>query len=196
MIRRSAWRSRRSRSLVCAIALSLGPTAAAAQTFAVPFGAARHAMARDERTRAWTLLTEGAASIAVGVPLLAATDDPGVRWAGVMTATFGAVNVGLAVPWLLGVSAEERAVPGEADLTARLRRSRSARRTAAVFALNVGLDALYLVAGAAAYALGAANADDGLRGGGVASMAQGAFLLGFDLWGWIASDANADRFVR
>jgi hypothetical protein len=196
MFVRSAGRSRRGRSLAYVLALALGPATAAAQTFAVPFDAARHTMARDERTRAWTLLTEGAASVAVGVPLLAATDDPGVRWAGVMTATFGAINVGLAVPWLLGVSAEERAVPGELDLTARLRRSRSAHRTAAMFALNVGLDALYVVVGATAYALGAAHADDGLRGGGVASMAQGAFLLGFDLWGWIASDANADRFVR
>lgn len=179
-----------------ALAIALVAPAATAQPFAVPLDAARRTMARDERTRAWTLLGEGAASVAVGVPLLVATDDAGVRWAGVMTATFGAINVGLAVPWLLGVAAEERARPGEPELASRLRRARSAHRTAAVFALNVGLDVLYVVAGAAAYALGAADGDAGLRGGGVASMAQGAFLLGFDLWGWIASDANADRFVR
>ena len=51
-----------------------------------------------------------------------------------------------------------------------------------------------VAAGAAAWAL--SDGDRGMRGAGIASLAQGAFLLGFDLWGWVASDANAERFVR
>lgn len=89
---------------------------------------------------------------------------------------------------------EERDAEGNTELAVRLRRSRAARRTAAVFALNVGLDVLYVAAGAAAWAL--SDGDRGVRGAGIASLAQGAFLLGFDLWGWVASDANAERFVR
>lgn len=184
----------RPQHLALTLSLTLAAPAARAQTFAVPLGEARHAMARDERLRAWTLLGEGAVSLAAGVPMLAATDDPAVRWSGVMTAAFGAVNLGLAIPWLLRVPGEERDAEGNTELAVRLRRSRAARRTAAVFALNVGLDVLYVAAGAAAWAL--SDGDRGMRGAGIASLAQGAFLLGFDLWGWVASDANAERFVR
>lgn len=183
------------RPLALCVSLSLSPAVASAQTFTVPLDDARRAMARDERARAWTLLTEGALSTAAGVPMILATDDPGARWAGVMTAGFGAVNLGLAIPWLLRLPRDDRPVAGETELEARLRRSRAAHRTATVFAVNVGLDVLYVAAGTVAWVLGARDHDDGLRGGGVATLAQGTFLLAFDLWGWIASDRNATRFT-
>ncbi|MEZ4408216.1 MAG: hypothetical protein R3A52_17320 [Polyangiales bacterium] len=174
--------------------LARSPAVASAQTFTAPVDDARGAMARDERARAWSL-AEGALSTAAGVPMILATDDPGVRWAGVMTAGFGAVNLGLAIPWLLRLPRDDRPVAGETELETRLRRSRAAHRTATVFAVNVGLDVLYVVAVTVAWILGARDHDEGLRGGGVATLAQGAFLLAFDLWGWIASDRNATRFT-
>lgn len=187
---------RRAVGPALAAAVALGGSTARAQEFAVPLAEARREMGRDERLRAWTLLGEGMVSTAVGVPMIALSDDPAVQWAGVMTAAFGAVNLGLAIPWVLRVTPEERDAAGGTELAVRLRRSRAARRTAAVFALNVGLDVLYVAAGATAWALGAERDDRGLRGAGIASLAQGVFLLGFDVWGWIASDANAERFVR
>ena len=74
----------RPHRLALTLSLTLVTTAASAQTFAVPLGEARHTMARDERLRAWTLLGEGAVSLAAGVPMMAATDDPAVRWSGVL----------------------------------------------------------------------------------------------------------------
>ncbi len=177
------------------LTLTLTPALASAQTFTVPLDEARGAMARDERARAWTLLTAGALSTAAGVPMILATDDPRLRWAGVMTAGFGAVNLGLAIPWALRLGNEDRPVAGETELMTRLRRSRAAHRTATVFAVNVGLDVLYVVAGTVAWILGAHEGADGLRGGGIATLAQGTFLLAFDLWGWVASDRNATRFT-
>ncbi len=40
-----------------------------------------------------------------------------------------------------------------------------------------------------------AEGDERLRGGGIAVLAQGVFLLGFDVWGWIAAAQNADRYT-
>lgn len=183
------------RTVTLALAVTLGTGSAVAQPFARTVDVAQRRMADDERTRAWVLLGEGALSTAAGVPLAIAGDET-TRWAGIMTAGFGVVNLALAIPWLVRIGDDDRAVPGETELATRLRRSRAAHRTSAVFALNVGLDVLYVAAGVTAWALGAREGSDGARGGGIAAVAKGTFLLGFDLWGWIASDRNAARFVE
>lgn len=183
-----------ARIAIALATLGFAPTLSA-QTFSLSLHEAERRVAVDERRRAWTLFTEGSLSTAVGVPMIVA-GDASVRWAGVMTAAFGAVNLGLALPWLLRLPNEDRVMPGETELATRLRRARAARRTAAVFALNVGLDVLYLAAGATALWLGSRDNDPRLEGAGSAVLAQGTFLLAFDLWGWIASDHNADRFAQ
>lgn len=183
------------RAAMVGVAVLLMKSPAGAQEFRVPLADAVRATHDEERVRAWTLFSEGAASVAAGASLLA-SDDPALRGAGVMTLSFGAVNAALAAPWLLRLPRDLAATPGETDLAARLRRTRAARRGAAVLALNVGLDLLYVAAGVTAMLLGARDNDRALEGGGAATIAQGGFLLAFDLWGWIASDANADRFTR
>ncbi len=177
-----------------ALALVLAGAPASAQRFETPLPEAVRAQRSDERVRAWTLLAEGAASTAVGVPMaLAAGDDDRLRWAGWMTLAFGAVNAALAVPWLLRLRSPAAPPAGSTELSERLWRGRAAERSGAVFALNLGLDVLYVTAGAVAWGLAAG--DERLRGGGIAVVAQGAFLLAFDLWGWIASDRNAGRYT-
>jgi hypothetical protein len=183
------------RAAMAGVVVLLMTAPAGAQEFRVPLAEAVRATHDEERVRAWTLLSEGAASVAAGASLLA-VDDPALRAAGVMTLSFGAVNAALAAPWLLRLPGERADTPGETDLAARLRRSRASRRSAAVLALNAGLDLLYIAAGITAMVLGARDGDRALEGGGAATLAQGGFLLAFDLWGWIASDANADRFTR
>ena len=173
----------------------LGATPAAAQErFRVPLPEARRTQHAEERVRAWVLFSEGAASTAAGTAMALATDDDRTRFAGLLTLGFGAVNVALALPWVLRVcrgAASPR--PGETELAARLRHAREGQRSAAVFALNLGLDVAYITAGAFAWAL--ADRDERLRGGGIAGTAQGVFLLVFDLWGWIAADGNAARYT-
>jgi hypothetical protein len=146
------------RAVTGGVMVLLMASPAAAQEFRVPLVEAVRAAHDDERVRAWTLLSVGAASGAAGASLLA-VDDPALRGAGVMTLSFGAVNAALAVPWLLRLPGERVDTPGETDLAARLRRSRASRRGAAVLALNVGLDVLYVAAGITAMALGARDGD-------------------------------------
>ncbi|MFO0604952.1 MAG: hypothetical protein U0324_17350 [Polyangiales bacterium] len=179
-----------------ALALSLclmAPAAAAQTRFAVPLADATRAERDEGRVRAWVLFAEGAASTAAGATMALATGDDRVRFAGLMTLGFGAVNLALALPWALRAGRVAEARPGETELAARLRLARAAHGSAAVFALNVGLDVAYVAAGAAAWAL--ANGDERLRGGGIAALAQGAFLLGFDVWGWVATARDAERYT-
>ncbi len=177
-----------------ALALCLAaPTAGAQERFRTPLADAVRAQQDDERTRAWVLLGEGAASTAAGATMALATSDDRTRFAGLMTLGFGAVNLALAIPWALRARHEPAPRAGETEFAARIRYAQEAHGTATVFALNVGLDVVYVAAGAVAWAL--ADGDERLRGGGVAVVAQGAFLLAFDVWGWIASSRNARRYT-
>ena len=180
--------------LPLALAACLAALPAGAQsTFRFSLDEARRSQRDEERVRAWVLFGEGAASTAAGAAMALAADGDRARFAGWMTLGFGAVNLALAVPWVVRVSRPAAASSGETELAARLRHAREAQRSAAVFALNLGLDVAYVVAGAVAWAL--ADGDERLRGGGIAVTAQGGFLLAFDLWGWIAADGNAGRYT-
>ena len=180
------------RALALSLCLLAAP-ATAQDRFANALADAARAERDEGRIRAWVLCGEGATTTAAGAAMALATDDERVRFAGLMTLTFGAVNLALATPWLLRASRIPSARAGESELAARLRLAREARGTAAVFALNTGLDVAYVSAGAAALAL--ADGDPRLRGGGIAVLAQGLFLLAFDLWGWIAAARDADRYT-
>jgi hypothetical protein len=180
------------RALALSLCLLASP-AVAQQRFSLSLADAARAERDEGSVRAWVLFGEGALSTAAGAAMALATDDDRVRAAGFMTLGFGAVNLALAVPWVLRAGRVADARADETDLGARLRLARAAHGSAAVFALNVGLDVAYVTAGAVAWAL--AGGDERLRGGGVAVLAQGVFLLGFDVWGWIAAARNADRYT-
>jgi hypothetical protein len=127
--------------------------------------AARRAV--DRRAMA-VLGAQGALSLGVGLPLALGGGAPAVQAAGGMTAAWGAINGGIAG---LGAVGAQRPV---ADPTA------AAARTRRVLAVNIGLDALYVGAGAWMAAAGAQRGDEALRGAGAAIVAQGGFLWAFD----------------
>lgn len=147
-------------------ALCGGVWAGAAAAAPVDADAARRAL--DRRAMA-VLGAQGALSVGVGVPLALGATDPGARAAGGMTAAWGAINGGIA-----GLGAVGSRQPAADPVAA-------AAKTRRVLAVNIGLDALYVGAGAWMAARGTATADRRLHGAGAAIVAQGGFLWAFDV---------------
>jgi hypothetical protein len=118
-----------------------------------------------------------------------------------MTAAWGAVNLALALPWLVRLGREHSqrgrwSALSRDDLAREVERARDdASRGAAFFALNTGLDVAYVTAGALMLYLGERpeTRSDWLSGMGIAVLVQGAALLAFDAWGWAARDADRAR---
>lgn len=162
-----------------------------------------------ERTQAWTLLAWGAANIVEGATLLvpwAGSGDAGARERtmgyGITTAAFGAVNLALAIPWVVRLPRErERAQRwqrlNERELSRDLERARDeARNASAFFALNTGLDVAYLTAGSLLLYMGerAETRSPTLSGIGISLLVQATALLAFDAWGWAARNGDSARF--
>jgi len=157
-----------------------------------------------KKTEGLVLLIWGLANFGAGIAIAAAGhEDDGWFYAGVTTASWGAINAGLSLLLLdLGGAAE-----AHARQTRQLRgRALFARRdeliarqegSATLFALNAGLDIAYIVAGALLYGFGAAESptDSAMVGVGGAILAQGAALLAFDLFNW-AGAASRGRALR
>ncbi len=149
------------------------------------------------------LTAGGAVSTAVGIGLMTTDrDDQAWRIAGGITAGFGVVNVALGA---LGIWQAKRAkrmfLASHASRTtdagllrAKLDDLHKVQKDTVLFAINLGLDVGYVLAGAAAIIASQLHADHDTRwlGGGIASCVQGVFNTTLDL----ALVLNANRRHR
>lgn len=145
-------------------------------------------VADSRRTAGVALLSWGLAGVLTGGAVLTIDAlDGGLGEAGLASgvthASFGAIN-GLLALGLVGT----KAAAAEHD---PLELSQNELRSGQVFALNLGLDVAYIAAGVL-LGLGGVELDKPwMEGAGWAMTAQGAGLLVFDIWQWIASNDRA-----
>jgi hypothetical protein len=155
----------------------------------------------DERRREGLALLVWGSMNVVGGSIVAGIQHDDGAWlsASLTTLGFGLVNALLALPLLDLAGTRRAAILREQTDTAlpfdRLRdREVSAQlKSGQVFALNLGLDLLYLATGA--FLLGMAQRDtrhaEWERGVGTAFMVQAPFLFGFDLVCWMRANRRA-----
>jgi len=160
--------------LATAIAvLSLASVPSVAHAEDLPATEARDAFVRDQRNHMTVLGAFALGSIAAGVPMLTSSHAE-IRAAGVQSVAWGAIDGAIALVALVAtnnLANDEASAAHWADERATSRR---------IFAINAGLDILYVTAGALLLALGKT---DTLRGTGAGILAQGGFLLAFDTAG-------------
>jgi hypothetical protein len=144
-------------------------------------------------------------ALAGGAAAIAGRDDPYWVAAGVTTLSFGVINALLSIG-LLDLRGRRRAAVRsglrrdggvEERSLAEIRNLEIAAqlRSGQIFALNTGLDVVYIGGGALLFAFGRRDdpAQRALMGGGLAMVIQGAFLLAFDIVHWVASNRRAAR---
>jgi hypothetical protein len=155
----------------------------------------------DRQTAGVVLLGLGLASVAVGTALaVVGRDENTLLAAGITTASFGAVNAALSFGMLDVSGADERRIRSahdsgdfaalrEAELIAHL-------HSGQFFAVNTGLDVFYMASGGLLCALAAVQEqnDRWELGAGIALIAQGAWLMAFDIINWINSNNRAAHF--
>ncbi len=149
---------------------------------------------------------EGAALLSLGVvgtlggALVAVVgrDDPGLVAFGLVTASFGVINVPLGIGLLdLRHRGREEALELTAatseTIAERVQAWASGERWKRVsFAVNTGLDVVYMITGALLIGLaGRTNRPDSARGAGWAMVTQGAALLVYDVYGIAATTRRA-----
>ena len=157
---------------------------------------------RDERQIAGVvLLGLGLASVAVGTALaVVGREEKLLLAAGVTTASFGAVNAALSFGMLdlSGANAAAiRSARATGDFTARREAELIAHlHSGQFFAVNAGLDVFYMASGGLLCAIAAMqNENDRWElGTGIALIAQGAWLMAFDIINWINANDRAARF--
>lgn len=132
--------------------------------------AAQDALART--TTVW-----GVASIAAGLGLAAARRDPWSRAFGQQNAGWGAVDLAIVVVAQRVKARRMARLPDPHAPAALAREGRTLRR---VLLLNVGLDAGYVVGGAALWRW--RRGQPGPAGASAGIVLQGAFLLLHDAW--------------
>ena len=154
---------------------------------------------RERRREGGGLLTLGVLGT-LGGALVAVVgrDDPRLLSFGLTTLSFGVINVPLGIGLLdLRHHARDEALEltgASSDMVAeRLREWASSERWKRVsFAVNSGLDVLYIVTGALLVGLaGRINRPDSARGAGWAMITQGGALLVYDLYGIAATTRRA-----
>jgi hypothetical protein len=134
---------------------------------------ARDEFVRDQRNHMTVLGAFALGSMAAGVPMLTSSHAE-IRAAGVQNLAWGAIDGVIALVAIVATNntANESASAAHwADERATSRR---------IFAINAGLDVLYVTAGALLLALGKTET---LRGTGGGILAQGGFLFAFDTAG-------------
>jgi hypothetical protein len=134
---------------------------------------ARDAYLADQRGLMTVLAGWSAGSIATGA-VMWSRGGALVRYAGIQNVAWGAIDGGLAAFSLLSSRGDSRS---EAPAGHWLEERQKLRR---IFWINAALDVLYIGAGAALVGLGKR---DSLRGSGAGVLAQGGFLLVFDISG-------------
>jgi hypothetical protein len=132
-----------------------------------------------ETTAFKTLGIWGALNTGVGVAGAFLDNDPERRAFNTMNAGWGAVYLGLA---LSGAASSRRSSTQESHAERWL-------RLPSVFALNAGLDALYISAGGWLWLDGRSNENPSHVGWGQSLILQGSALLLFDVW--MALEFNA-----
>jgi hypothetical protein len=158
-------------SAAFAISLASVPSVARADDLAAT--EERDAFVRDQRNQMTVLGAFALGSVATGVPMLTSSHAE-IRAAGAQNIAWGAIDGVIALVALVATNkqANEDASAGHwTDERATARR---------IFAINAGLDVLYVTTGALLLALGKTDA---LRGTGGAILAQGGFLFAFDTAG-------------
>lgn len=155
----------------------------------------------DRQTAGVVLLSMGLVSVAVGGALaVVGRDEKMLLAAGITTASFGAVNAALSFGMLDVSGNDERRIRAardpndfevrrEAELVAHL-------RSGQFFAVNAGLDVFYMATGALLCVIAdMQNQNDRWElGAGIALIAQGAWLMVFDIVNWLNSNSRAARF--
>ena len=160
------------------------------------------------RTQAWTLFAWGTVNVLEGAGLLVPHTAPPspererITAYGAMTASWGAVNLALSLPWIFSVQRERAALDrwttlraDELDL-ALDRRREEASREASIFALMCGLDVAYASVGGLLLAMGERGdaRNPTLSGFGIALLAQGVSLLALDSWFWASRAGQARQW--
>ncbi|HEX6243409.1 MAG TPA: hypothetical protein VFZ61_20995 [Polyangiales bacterium] len=144
---------------------------------------------------AWGSLNVLGGSIAAGIK----HDDQAWLSASVTTLGFGLINALLSLP-LLDLSGHRRALVEREQSQPPMSIERLHQREAAaqlksgqVFALNAGLDLVYLATGAFLLAMSQRDTRhaEWERGVGAAFLVQAPFLLGFDIGCWIRANRRA-----
>jgi hypothetical protein len=144
--------------------------------------------ARGQRRVSIALLAGGLASVAAGGALMAGgPHDQGWYVAGGVTMAFGAIDAilgGMALPGLKKSEAK-----WAASSTKKRDLFEDAGRMTVAYGINLGLDAGYVMAGAAALLAGLLSAPSSSSwiGGGVAAMVGGVFLIGVDTAGLLGA---------
>ncbi|MEM1414137.1 MAG: hypothetical protein AAGH15_04520 [Myxococcota bacterium] len=145
----------------------------------------------ERRREGWSLAVLGALGIVGGsVMAIAGRDDPFYVAHGLTALSFGAINLPLGIA-LMDVrgSLLERISADEGDPEAlRLDAIRGQRTKRLSFAVNTFLDVLYIASGALMIGLAdRTRSQRSAEGAGWALVSQGAFLLAFDVAGWVGS---------
>jgi hypothetical protein len=166
-----------------ALALHAGPTAAPGPTPPEPVQDYR---VRYRRTQlgGMSLLT-GFAVVNIGWGLGGALTTDGVtQYVHEMNATWNTVNLALGITGLV----TNRKLK---DVSTRSEAHKLYRRTLRTYAINNGLDVLYMSTGTFLFALGKGRGWDRVEGYGISIIAQGGFLFLFDLGMLIAHERTA-----
>lgn len=161
-------------AIVAGLSLSLSLSLPVGEAQADEAGdAARDAFIRDQRNHMTVLGAYALGSVAAGVPMLT-SDRSEIRAAGLQNLAWGAVDGVIA---LVALGATNN-LKDERNTAAHWADERSTSRR--IFAINAGLDVLYVATGALLLALGKT---EWLRGTGAGVLVQGGFLLAFDTAG-------------
>lgn len=166
---------------------------------------------REARTNeGWVLVGYGGASIAAGGVLTgigAAQNDERLLWAGIGTLGWGAINAVFSL-FLMDLSGSvqrdieaDRSARGAELTAAQQDAARDELHTAAIIAVNAGLDVFYVATGILLAVIGGISspgewsygAREGLIGYGAAMAAQGGGLLIYDVVTWLFAQDRGDR---
>lgn len=180
------------RPVALAVLLASLPAAAQAPD---PLDAAHQALARDRRRLMIALVTGGVASTVAGAGLtIPGDDDQAWRVGGALTLGFGVVNVAIGAIALAGAGKASRRWQAERSQRKALS---DASRESVAFAVNLGLDAAYLVGGAMAITVSQLGVEHPSRwlAAGIATAVQAVFLLGVDLGGLLIARRAHARFL-
>jgi MFS family permease len=189
-----------------ALALALLCAAPAHADDADAFEQLHEQIARGRRRVSWSLLAGGLVSTVAGAGLMIpGGDNQGWRWAGGTALAFGAIDVLLAALALPALKREERSFAAAsaerrtpAGLDAQQRRLlKELDRESVVYAVNLGLDAMYSLGGVVAVIASQQGVTDHERwlGVGVVSIVEGVFLIGIDAAGVVNARRGHDKLV-
>ena len=161
-------------------------------------------MLDGERAQVIALTSVAVASIAAGTTIaIIKRNDKFWLGFGMITAAFGAVNMGFSIAGFVQndserrLNASKRTLEGDPLLQYRDELVANARSSATIYALNFGLDVAYIATGALLWVFGQRFLkNETLHGVGIAGVIQGAMLFAYDLAAWICSEQRGTAIAR